>query len=109
MNRIFGLVIFKLINGNLEGRWQNNIVTSFQNENAMRNTGNVSEFIGHYHSTWVDSEGTFDAILNIQRVSNDQFALTWSNLTNQDGLINSSYIGTATEINGELVCAYLLI
>jgi hypothetical protein len=53
MNEIFGLIVFTLTltltNGNLQGRWMNRIVPTFQIENANRNSGDINEFVGSYN------------------------------------------------------------
>ena len=108
MNRIFGLVIFTMEGKNLRGQWRNNLVSTFQPETATRN-GNDNTFEGTYNTRWTDTEGEITANLAIRRIGGNQFTLNWDNLRNSSGNLTPTYTGVGTQIDGQLVCAYLMI
>ena len=107
---LLGLIIYSKVNGTLDGVWMNNVVLSFQQEIILNPNGNQG-FVGVFISQWDDSSGAFIANLNITRISDDQFSLTWTNLQdrNSNQAIDTTYDGIGTIINNQLVCSYRLL
>ncbi|MGH2648732.1 MAG: hypothetical protein ACRDE8_14240 [Ginsengibacter sp.] len=111
MNQIFGLIIFKLINGDLEGRWMNNQVPIWQPENAQRRAGDITSFVGRYNSNWIDASGAFNATLVINRDNNSpRFDLNWAPVRDvKNAVVDANFIGIGAIIDEELVCTYLMV
>ncbi len=110
MNRLFGLIIYSLNEGNLTGRWMNSDFDTFQTETVVRNSGNQNDFTGIFQATWRDDFGTFTAALTINRISDDQLELHWNGVVDADQAnINTRFRGIGTVVNNQLVCSYIML
>ena len=107
MTEIFGTFILSNINGNYRGEFFNNKMKSFSNEdvNAL-DVGANDHFVGSFDTSWQEAAGNVNAVLEIDKESDDIYMLTWKDVKLNGELQNINFTGRGVKRNDLLVSVY---
>jgi len=107
MTDIFGTFILSKTNDNYKGEFFNNKMKSFSNEDVtVLETSATDHFIGSFDTSWQEDAGNVNAVLEIDKESDDVYMLTWKDVRLNGELQNINFTGRGIKRNELLVSVY---
>ena len=109
MTEIFGTFILSKTNDNYTGEFFNNKMKSFSNEEVIvLETGGNDHFVGSFDTSWQEPAGNVNAVLEIDKESDDIYILIWKDVRLNGELQNINFTGRGVKRNELLVSVYLM-
>ena len=107
MTEIFGTFILSKTADNYKGEFFNNKMKSFSNEDVMAmETSAEDYFVGSFDTSWQETSGSINAVLEIDKESDDIYMLTWKDVRLNGELQNINFTGRGVKRNELLVSVY---
>ena len=107
MTDIFGTFILSKNNDTYKGEFFNNKMKSFANEEVTLLEASANDhFIGSFDTTWQEATGNINAVLEIDKVSEEVYILTWKDVRLNGELQNKNFTGRGIKRNEMLVSVY---
>lgn len=106
MNTIFGVYLLTYIKGVYQGRYLNNVLTSFATEDVAA-IASSADFEGTFTSNWKEGVITYTADLRITN-NGGLFQLNWENIRKDGVDQNVTFSGIGAVEAGRLCCYYTM-
>ncbi len=107
MTDIFGTFILSKNNDSYRGEFFNNKMKSFSNEDVIAlETNSTDHFVGIFDASWQETTGNINAVLEIDKASEEVYILTWKDVRLNGELQNKNFTGRGIKRNDLLVSVY---
>lgn len=107
MTDIFGTFILSKQNDTYKGEFFNNKMKSFSNEDVVPLDTNATDyFVGSFDASWQETTGNINAVLEIDKASEEVYILTWKDVRLNGELQNKNFTGRGVKRNDLLVSVY---
>ena len=107
MTEIFGTFILSKTDDAYKGEFFNNRMKSFSNEDVMAmETSAEDHFVGSFDTSWQETSGSRNAVLEIDKETDDIYILAWKDVRLNGELQNINFTGRGVKRNDLLVSVY---
>ena len=103
MTDIFGTFILSKNDDTYKGEFFNNKMKSFSNEDIIAlETDATDYFVGSFDTSWQETTGNINAVLEIDKVSEEIYMLIWKDVRLNGELQNKNFTGRGVKRNDQL-------